>query len=1202
MRSYRSETVLLAALGDRSPRVRREAALALAWCGSTAAVDRLADALADHDWLVRRNAWTALRNITAYEGGMALPTTAAQRRQLARGARDACRALRQGGLPERLTAVLSHRGERNLASGCEVGASTTYKGPPGVLTDGVYSGAYWQTKNVPFPQHCTVDLGQVRTIGEVVVHQYGPAFVVSDYSLSTSVGGEAFDTVAADEDATPVQLSVAFPLREARYVRITSRNSVRRVYPTTFFEIEVFARPRPAGDALTATTRAQLRAVRALGALGGDAAAEVLARFLGHPKDWPGSLSHTRRAALRAALRALGRCGGDRAFAGLESWLEHTDWARDAAEALGDTGDPRAVPLLVRALPLYAKGRNSEKPRHVPWDDRPGFLDRDRVYETVYSMLLALCRLPLGSPEHADALRGIAPLLAANIPEDIDGMVLYERDSVHRLIAHVLETAGLRQEACEAAFEALAQPRRVAAPGDAPTMPVAIRRPELDIPRVAVWLPVLCRDPADVPRLAALLDHPNGWVRLNAAKALAFLGSPAAIQPLAAALARARPEGDYGFSGRFLHEEFADPAPRVREALARGLGLLGADRHAELLASILNQPAAVLEVRHAAAWALAGLHNHVANAALAEAAARHPFHSVRMTARDALHVRALHRGRRLRDEPPEPLPLPEAPSSRDEEARTIPTKGEATEAIVFIKGENVLPNHFQNDRWRQTYVTTDTGPVYRPGRNLFVLSPLRPDGGVRELTSFADGYVAGVEVSWDGTRVVFSRRGQKDPWWHVWEIGADGTGLRQLTRGPFHDVGPAYLPDGRFVFASSRIGIRDEYHGYPCTALYVMDADGGNMRQLAVNAGRDNEPAVLPDGRVVFSRLEVFYSRLKTELTVHAVNPDGRRDVVLYGPERREFWLRLDVGPRGQDYAAQTPLMHRVLRTTQPQGLPDGRIVCSSQGGLVLLGPGRQRERIIPHDKTRAFTTPFPTGEGLLLCASTPKAAKKDVDLGIFRVEVDSGRLTLVYNDPATADYEARPLQPRPRPPVLRSEAQQSSYTGRFICTSVYETQEAEVEARGCLVRVVEGVPVTGRHSTQTNRWEVWRNHGGMLARALGTVPLAPDGSFHVRVPADRLLHFQVLDADRQVVGNQLTWIYVRPGETRGCVGCHERPDSAAPHRRGLPLAAGLPPVSCLPDGHEFRYRAKVWQKGNLHPRADLRTRTVRAVNLFARE
>jgi hypothetical protein len=520
---------------------------------------------------------------------------------------------------------------------------------------------------------------------------------------------------------------------------------------------------------------------------------------------------------------------------------------------------------------------------------------------------------------------------------------------------------------------------------------------------------------------------------------------------------------------------------------------------------------------------------------------------------------------------------------------------------VFIQGDNALPNHFQNDHWRQTYVTTDTGPAYRPGRNLCVLRPMRPDGQVVPLTTFQDGYVADCEVSWDGTRVVFARRGEKNPWWHIWEIRADGTGLRQITDGPYHDVGPAYLPDGRIVLASSRLGTRDEYHAYPCTGLYVMNPDGSDLHPIATNVGRDNEPAVLPDGRIVFSRLEVFYSRLKTELTLHAVHPDGTADVVLYGPERRRFWSRLDVGPRGDDYASNVMATHRILRMTQPQGLPDGRIVCVTQGGLALVGPDRKTETLVPHDKLRAFTTPFPLPDGRLLCASTVKAkAKKDVDLALYIVEPETGELTLVYNDPSRADYEARPLIPRPRPPALSVAARRGAFTGRFACITTHLTQEEEVPTAGRLVRVVEGLPIVSRHSTQTNPWEVWRNHHGTLARVLGTTPLAADGSFYVEVPADRLLQFQVLDSDRRVVGNLLTWVYARPGEQRTCIGCHEPPDTAPP--LGFrPQALDAPPVRCLPAGDELRYRAKAWLKGRLPPEVEERHRTVRAVNLLAR-
>jgi hypothetical protein len=167
------------------------------------------------------------------------------------------------------------------------------------------------------------------------------------------------------------------------------------------------------------------------------------------------------------------------------------------------------------------------------------------------------------------------------------------------------------------------------------------------------------------------------------------------------------------------------------------------------------------------------------------------------------------------------------------------------------------------------------------------------------------------------------------------------------------------------------------------------------------------------------------------------------------------------------------------------------------------------------------------------------------------------------------------------------------------MCASVFKSQEKDVAVRGRFIRLVEGVPVVARHSTQTNPHEVWKNHGGTFARVLGTAPLAPDGSFFVEVPADRLLHLQVLDSNRRVLGNQLTWIYARADETKSCVGCHEVPNTASSNNRPLAIRPGS--LKFLPQGNEFKYRAKAWFKGSLPPEIEERTRTVRAVNLLAR-
>jgi hypothetical protein len=482
--------------------------------------------------------------------------------------------------------------------------------------------------------------------------------------------------------------------------------------------------------------------------------------------------------------------------------------------------------------------------------------------------------------------------------------------------------------------------------------------------------------------------------------------------------------------------------------------------------------------------------------------------------------------------------------------------------------------------------------------------------------------------------------GPDDPWWHIWEINVDGTGLRQLTFGPYHDVAPAYLPDGRIIFSSSRVGMRDEYHGYPCVALTVMNHDGSDIHTIGFNLGADRDPAVMRDGRIVFSRLDIFYSRLKTEVTVQTVFPDGTKNLAFYGPERRPFWRQVHIKNAAwtmrEGYQDNPDNRNRVLRMAQPQPLDNERIICASSGGLVICGPSPYTETLVPHDRKMAVTSPFPIDEKHILCAATPKVfdidgrtitcgtpefeelekgpelflSATDIDLALYLMDIETGEMKLLYNDPETADFEPRPIMQRPRPPTLseNSLTRKQSFTTQLFCNSARISRIPRVRSRGRFIRVVEGQPIVSRHQTQQNRPinnelgldQRWKNHGGTKARVLGTIPLAADGSFFIEVPADRLLHLQVLDSDRRVIGNQVFWMYARPGEVRSCVGCHEQRDTTMLPNH-LPQTTKVPPVKMLPTGGEFSYLAKAWMKGWLPDETEERTRTVHAINLIGR-
>ncbi|MCX5685437.1 MAG: hypothetical protein NT049_17410, partial [Planctomycetota bacterium] len=55
-----------------------------------------------------------------------------------------------------------------------------------------------------------------------------------------------------------------------------------------------------------------------------------------------------------------------------------------------------------------------------------------------------------------------------------------------------------------------------------------------------------------------------------------------------------------------------------------------------------------------------------------------------------------------------------------------------------------------------------------------------------------------------------------------------------------------------------------------------------------------------------------------------------------------------------------------------------------------------------------------------------------------------------------------------------------------------------------------------------------------------GFVPVEADGSAHFRVPSGVPIYFMALDAQGRAVQRMRTFTHLMPGETQGCIGCHE--------------------------------------------------------------
>ncbi|MGA7708724.1 MAG: hypothetical protein WCD77_13115, partial [Acidobacteriaceae bacterium] len=97
-----------------------------------------------------------------------------------------------------------------------------------------------------------------------------------------------------------------------------------------------------------------------------------------------------------------------------------------------------------------------------------------------------------------------------------------------------------------------------------------------------------------------------------------------------------------------------------------------------------------------------------------------------------------------------------------------------------------------------------------------------PADRTASLLTLTPGFFAAADpqVSFDGGRILFSAERAKGDFWQVWEVAADGSGLRQITHGAGDCLEPKYLPQNQIVytFASGSGGQRNE-------AVYVSRMD-----------------------------------------------------------------------------------------------------------------------------------------------------------------------------------------------------------------------------------------------------------------------------------------------------------------------------------------------------------------------------------------
>ncbi len=389
--------------------------------------------------------------------------------------------------------------------------------------------------------------------------------------------------------------------------------------------------------------------------------------------------------------------------------------------------------------------------------------------------------------------------------------------------------------------------------------------------------------------------------------------------------------------------------------------------------------------------------------------------------------------------------------------------------------------------------------------------------------------VSDPQISYDGAKILFAGKKDRAASWQIWEMDAGNLEKRQVTNCPSDCLHPVYLP--RNDIAYTMVTSRD-------SEVYVSKTDGTIARAITFGPGNFVVETVLADGRILLTAAAPLSADRTAQATreLYTVHSDGT-GLSSFRCDHRPGVVRSDATE-----------------------LSDGTVVfvkagAHSRAGSELAAVRRGALHNSPISLAPdVYVSPQPWKPGQQLIVSKLAAGTQRFDLYAYDAAKGVGKR--VFGDPSLSSFNAATVESRTPPRWYRSTIKPDLGIGYFVCLNSRVTADIPGGAfsRLATVRVYSLNASSGQESK------------------LGDAPVEPDGSFYLAVPPNQPIRFELLDAAGKTVHAQRSWIWARPGEEHGCVGCHEDKAQApenqwpqalrsfdAPTRLGLPTPAAAP-------------------------------------------
>lgn len=423
---------------------------------------------------------------------------------------------------------------------------------------------------------------------------------------------------------------------------------------------------------------------------------------------------------------------------------------------------------------------------------------------------------------------------------------------------------------------------------------------------------------------------------------------------------------------------------------------------------------------------------------------------------------------------------------------------EGTIVFTQVAGDLQDINYITGNSWR-----------YISESRIVALNPNKPDDHIKVLTE--DFFSAcAPQIFYDGKFMIFAAQKKQNDIWQIWEMNLENLKINQVTSSKEDCIDPAYLPDGSLVF--SKFTKNDTVKAGH--ALFTCNHDGSEIRQITFNPHNYFASTVLQDGRILTNSRQLYPNQKDGMFMV--LRPDGSKGELFYQ------------GMEGSD------LHSRGWETNNGKVIFIESDKSNQEGGNIISinysRPLHSRVNLSSGIKGDFYAiSPLQSGKLLVSYRSS-----NDEHYSLYEFDAENRMLgKAIYKGEDYNILEAVAVEKHERPKKLPSEVDLDVKTGLLVCQDINFT---EIKSVGNISSISKAVKI-----------ELMG-----IDVSLGLVDVEEDGSFYLKVLADTPFRIQTIDGNGHIVKGPGSWIYLRPNERRGCVGCHEDNEQVPENRQLL--------------------------------------------------